>query len=119
MAIKRITKTDLTTKVGLDESIFLTVSIGNAQIGGSVARWKNNSNILAKGEIKNLNLGLGMDVTGKTLKLTTNVLDVNEATNGIVINHYFHNGAPSLFPYVDRVNNDGDILQLITEYTFK
>lgn len=119
MAIKKVIKTDLSAKVILDAQIYLTVTIGNAQIGGNVVRWKGNPNILAKGEIKNLNLGLGMDIKGKTLKITTNVLDVNEATNGIVVNHYFHNGSPSLFPYVDQVNSDGDILQLITEYTFK
>ncbi len=119
MAVKKVTKTDITVKVNLESAILLTVTIGNAQIGGNVIRWKNNPNILAKGEIKNLNLGLGMDLKGKTLKITTNVLDVNEATNGIVINHYFYNENPSLFTYENRVQNDGDIFQLIAEYTFK
>ena len=119
MAVKKITKTDISVKVNLETPILLTVTIGNAQIGGSVARWKNNQNILAKGEIKNLNLGLGFDIKGKTLKITTNVLDVNEVTNGIVINHYFYNGTPALYTCEDKVEKDGDILQLITEYTFK
>jgi hypothetical protein len=119
MAVKKVIKTDISVKVNLDTPILLTITIGNAQIGGNVVRWKNSQTILAKGEIKNLNLGLGVDIRGKTLKVTTNVLDVNEATNGIVINHYFYNGSPSLFTYEDRVEKDGDILQLITEYTFK
>lgn len=119
MAVKKVTKTDIPVKVNLETPILLTVTIGNAQIGGNVVRWKNNPNILAKGEIKNLRLGMGMDIKGKTLKVTTNVLDVNEATNGIVINHYFHNCTPPLFTYVDKVEKDGDIYQLITEYTFK
>lgn len=114
-----MTKTDIPVKVNLDTTVLLTVTIGNAQIGGNVVRWKSNPNILAKGEIKNLNLGLGVDIRGKILKVTTNVLDVNEVTNGIVIVHYFHNGNPSSFTYEDRVEKDGDILQLVTEYTFK
>lgn len=119
MAVKKVTKTDISVKVNLETTVFLTVTIGNAQIGGNVVRWKNNPNVLAKGEIKNLKLGLGIDIKGKILKVTTNVLDVNAVSNGIVIVHYFHNGNPAPFTYDDRVEKDGDILQLITEYTFK
>ena len=89
MAVKKVIKTDIPVKVTVDASIFLTITVGNAQIGGNVVRWKNSPTILAKGEITNLNLGLGMDIRGRTLKITTNVLDVNPMTNGIVINHFF------------------------------
>jgi hypothetical protein len=119
MAVKKLVITDIGIKAKTEETIFLTISIGNAQIGGSVVRWKNDPDILAKGEVVNLDLGTGSLIKGKILKITTNVLDVNDQTNGMVVNHYFYNAEPSLFPYTDRVNNDGDIFQLITEYNFR
>lgn len=119
MAVKKLVKTNLVVKVGQKERIYFTISIGNAQVGGSVVRWKNSQEMLAKGEVTNLDLGLGEAIRGKTIRITTNVLDVNEQTNGIIVNHYFYNGNPSLFSYGERVNNDGDILQLVTEYNFK
>ena len=119
MAVKKLVKTNLAIHVALREWIYFTISIGNAQIGGSVVRWKGDKEMLAKGEITNLDLGPGESIKGKTLKVTTNILDVNEQTNGIVVNHYFYNGKPSLFTYSERVNNDGDIFQLVIEYIFK
>jgi len=118
MAVKKINKQEQIT-ANTPDSILLTITIGNAQIGGSVVRWKNSQEIIGKGEIKNLNLGTGTTLKGRVLKVTTNVLDVNEQTNGIIINDYFYNSGKPLFTFEDRVNNDGDILQLITEYNFK
>lgn len=119
MAVKKLVRNNLVVKLALHQRVFLTVSIGNAQIGGSVVRWKNKPGIIAKGEVTNLELGLGEEIRGKIVRITTNVLDVNEQTNGVVVNHYFYNGKPALFSYDDRVNNDGDIFQLITEYSFR
>jgi len=119
MAVKKLVKTNISVKVLLKQTVYFTVSIGNAQIGGSIVRWKNSQVSLAKGEITNLDLGPGEKIKGKILRVTTNVLDVNEQTNGIIVSHYFYNGSPSLFSYEQRVNSDGDILQLVTEYNFK
>lgn len=119
MAVKKLVRSNLVVKLTLQHKVFFTVSIGNAQIGGSVVRWKNKQEVIAKGEVTNLELGLGEELRGKILRVTTNVLDVNEQTNGVVVNHYFYNGKPALFSFDERVNNDGDIFQLITEYNFR
>lgn len=118
MNVKRRTESEELT-VGGTENVFLTVTIGNAQIGGNVARFKNSSVILAKGEITNLDLGPGADLCGKTLKVTTNVLDVNEQTNSIVITYFFHACTPPVTFFHDTVTNDGDIFSLSVEFSFK
>jgi hypothetical protein len=98
--------------------VILTVTIGNAQIGGNVVRWKGSQQILAKGNIENVSLGNGANIRGRVLRITTNVLDVNPSTNGVVINHYFHNAQPALFPFSGVVDHESDIYQLIADYLF-
>lgn len=102
-----------------NENVYLTITIGNAQIGGSVVRWKGSSEIIGKGEISALNLGKGSSVKGKTLAIMTNVLDVNLATNGIVINYYFQNASDASVTFSDTVDNHGDVFSLELDVTFK
>jgi len=118
MNIKQVTKPTVTVTVDKTSDIFLDITIGNAQIGGSTVRFINNPNLLGKGAINNLNLGLGQSLAGQTIEIVTNVLDVNKVTNGIVITHYFHNATPAMFAFNDTVDADGDIYSLTTQYSF-
>ena len=108
----------MTVTVDKSSQIYLDITIGNAQIGGSVVRFAGNTAIIGKGSITNLNLGLGQSLVGQTLQVVTNVLDVNSVTNGIVVTNYFHNATPAIYPYSDTVDNDGDIFSLTTQYNF-
>jgi hypothetical protein len=117
MALKKRTET-VALSVIKKQNILLTITIGNAQIGGNVVRFKNASGILGKGEIQNLDLGLGSDLIGKTLKVTTNILDVNDQTNGVVVTYFFHNCDPAATMFHDTVKDDGDIFSFIVEFNF-
>jgi len=100
------------------QNIFLTITIGNAQIGSNVVRFKNAKDPLGKGEIQNLDLGLASDLIGKTLRVTTNILDVNEQTNGIVATYFFHGCTPAATMFHDTVDVDGDIFSFLIEFNF-
>jgi hypothetical protein len=118
MAIKKSSKI-VSLKAAPDENALLTITIGNAQIGGSVVRFKNSAGIIGKGEIKNLQLGMGAELSGKTLKVTTNILDVNEQTNGIVVTYFFSGCTPAVTVFHDTVANDGDIFSYLVDFNFK
>lgn len=102
---------------GSNSDIFLTITVGNAQIGGSIVRF-GDSSIIGKGEIENLNLGKGSELFGKTLQVMTNILDVNEQTNGIVVTYFFSSCMPPAVSFFDRVDNDGDIFSFEIEFNF-
>lgn len=113
---KRAESVELQVQPG--QNIFLTVTIGNAQIGGNVVLYKGTSVILAKGEINNLSLGMGADLAGKTLTVVTNILDVNEQTNGVVVTYFFHAATPAVTVFHDTVDNEGDIFSFSVDFIF-
>ncbi|WP_212003371.1 hypothetical protein [Chitinophaga sp. HK235] len=118
MAIrKRKESADLTVSPGSD--VVLNISIGNAQIGASVIRLDNDDNPLAKGEIRNLQLGKADQLKGKVLHVITNVLDTNSLTNGIVVTYSFSGCTPSVVLYQDEVITDGDIMSFLLDFNFK
>ena len=102
-----------------DAIVYLTVITGNAQIGGSLVKFSDESNDLIKGDVKNLKLGTGSDLRGRTLEVTTNVLDVNPGTNNIVITHRFEGATPREIVNSDSVDSDGDIFSFVTSYLFQ
>lgn len=119
MTIKKRKKPPADIFVRSYQTVFITVNIGNAQIGGSVLKFKHSTDVFAKGKINNFKIGKGEDLVGKTLKITTNVLDSNSSTNKISITHDFKNGFTSTFPFYGTVDNEGDVFSLTTEYNFK
>ena len=118
MALKKRTES-VNLEVQKTENVFLTITIGNAQIGGNFIRFKNSQNVLAKGEVQNLNLGLGSDLIGKALKVTTNILDANSQTNGIVVTYFFQSCTPPVTVFHDTVNNDGDVFSFLVDFNFQ
>lgn len=98
--------------------VLLTITIGNAQIGGSVVKIKNTSTILGKGEIANLRIGTKADLKGKTITVITNILDANEQTNGVVVTYFFHACQSPVTTFNDKVDNDGDIFSFTVDFNF-
>ena len=119
MAIKKRTEPPVDIDVDRGNETFVTIIIGNTQIGGSVLKFKDSNQVLEKGEIKNFPLGKGSDLVGRTLKVTTSVLDSNTSTNKMIVTHKFPNCTLDSFEYEDQVDEDGDIFQLIVHYNFK
>ena len=103
---------------GANSDIFLTITVGNAQIGGSIVQFVD-SPIIGKGDIENLNLGKGSELHGKALKVMTNILDVNEQTNGVVVTYFFSSCTPPAIVFFDKVDNDGDIFSFDIEFNFQ
>ena len=116
MNIKKVTRPQVTLTADANSTVVLSVTIGNGQIGGNVVSL--NGTQLAKGTISNLSLGTGASLSGKTLTVVTNVLDVNPATNKIAITHFFYNAEPAVQTQNDTVDDDGDVYSLTATYLF-
>lgn len=121
MAIKPVNKGTYSIPVDDTSLLLLSITIGNAQIGGNLLEL--DGQVVAKGKIKDFALGNGKGLRGKMLKVTTNVLDVNPSSNRISITHYFRNGTSTVFQYPEHgddpgVDNAGDIYSLEANYKF-
>lgn len=117
MKVKKRTESVKLAADGTDD-VLLTITIGNAQIGGNIVKNKTTSTVLGKGEIQNLFLGTKKDLQGKTITVTTNILDTNEQTNGVVVTYFFHACQPAVTTFNDKVDNDGDIFSFIIDFNF-
>lgn len=72
-----------------NEDIYISIKIGNAQIGGNVVQ-KEDGTVLAKGGFTEpVLLGNSSELKGEILKVTTNILDVNPSTNNCVLTTNF------------------------------
>jgi hypothetical protein len=119
MPIKKKTLPIVTVAVTQGQSVFLTIIIGNAQIGASLLKFVDDTTLIAKGTIQMMLLGKGETLNGKTLNVITNVLDTNPSTNKMVVIHEFKNASPDSLEYEDEVAAEGDILSLTRSFTFK
>ena len=117
MKVKKRTESVNLVADGSD-NVILGITIGNAQIGGSVVKIKNTSTVIAKGDIQNLNLGSKATLAGKTITIFTNILDANDQTNGVVVTYFFHACQPAATTFSDKVDNDGDIFSFIVDFNF-
>ncbi|MES2484342.1 MAG: hypothetical protein V4581_00100 [Bacteroidota bacterium] len=117
-----MSKSKTTTKsvriLNPEAKVYLTITIGNAQIGGTLVKWNDTDGNLGKGIIQNLYLGYGHEISGRNLDLFTNIIDVNPQTNGVVVTYYFHNCDPVTFTLSDSVDNEGDIFSFRTHINF-
>lgn len=94
---------------------FLSITIGNAQIGGSFVE-DQDGNLIVKGIVTNFNLGKGSTLIGKKIKIFTNVLDVNDMSDDIIVTHRFTNERKS-FRYQETAPENG-VVSIEVEYTF-
>ncbi|HUR12602.1 MAG TPA: hypothetical protein VM012_14600 [Flavitalea sp.] len=102
-------------------TVFLTIKIGNAQIGGSIVQFTDEDEPFEKGKIKKLPLGKFNTLNNRTINVITNVLDSNSATNKIIVRHQFHyeEEEVEVITIEDEVLNHNDILSITTTYQFK
>jgi len=117
MSVKKRNET-VDLKLSSDETIYLTITIGNAQIGGNVLKLIGSDFLVGKGGINNLNLGLGEGLIGKKLVVVTNILDVNEQTNAMVATYEFQGSNPLSTVFTDKIDDDGDIFSLTVTFNF-
>lgn len=122
MTVKNRTEPAQDIHLGTASQVFLTITIGNAQIGGSIVQFKDAAQPVAKGQIVDLNLGTGAGLDNSVLQVQTNVLDSNDSINRIVFTHFFHDESGNQlasFQIKDQVDSDGDILSSLATYNFQ
>lgn len=98
-----------------EENEVLSITIGSAQIGGSFVE-DQNGNLIVKGTVTNFNLGKGSTLIGKKIKIFTNVLDVNNMSDDIIVTHRFTNERKT-FRYQETAPENG-VVSIQVEYTF-
>ena len=99
-----------------EDDVFLTVDIGDAQLGGSSVF--ANGEPKGKGIISNINLGSGNELRGGIVVVKTVVADVNDMTNNTSVTYVFTGGlSPKTKPAFSQVDNDGD--SMIFSATFR
>ena len=120
MQVKKQTEKPVDISLKANADIFISVIIGNRQIGGAILRYKDEEEPFAKGKIKSLSLGKGKSLIGRTLLVMTNVLDSNDSTDKIVITHEFDDAVAefSSTEIDGTVDNDGDVFSSSATYNF-
>jgi hypothetical protein len=114
--LKMVEKDTVEHPVDPGTEVLFTVIIGNAQKGASRIE-DENENLIKKGRIKDFSLGNADDLKGKIYTVFTNVLDVNDASNDVLITHSFSNKAIDYHYNDDKVPEKG-ILSLKVKYKF-
>ena len=122
MQIKERVEPPVDLIVKSNSEVFMTIIIGNRQIGGAILEFEGDEEPYAKGKIKNLSLGKGRELFDTVLMVETNVLDSNTAHNRIIITHNFHYEDGTVIQsieIVDEVDNHKDVLSSDATYNFK
>lgn len=114
MNIKTVTRPTNELHI-ISESLSLYVKIGNAQVGGTKVRDDETGEELGKGSSE-IHLGSSPNLKDKVLRVTTNILDVNPATNKVIVTYTFEKTAPEQFVFEDVVEENGDMLSLVSKY---
>lgn len=104
-------------KVGTNAPVFLTVTIGDSQVGGTTVIFDGQSLGPDDGEINNLPIGkAGDNIQFKLLVCTTNVKDINPASNKTSVTYTLTGGEePQDFPFeIDASQNGGYAMYAVT-----
>lgn len=109
------------TKLALDDTatqpVRLTVTVGNAQIGGSVVKIDDHE--VADGRnIRDLDLGPEGSLIGKALTVRTVVTDVNPSTNRLVVTYELKTSSDELSHRLRTSvsSNDSAFFELYVEF---
>ncbi len=101
--------------------IFLTVTVGNRQIGGAILQFEGDSDPFKKGRIKNLSFDDVNSLNGKCLVIRTNIIDSNPINNRVVFTHkFFEENGNEIKSFVvkDELTEHNDVLSSSAYYTF-
>ena len=90
--------------------VFLSVKVGNGQLGGSAVFVGNSSKPLAVDLlIDRLDVGNGQDLAASKIFVKSVVADVSDLTNKMIVTYRLEGGpSVSTFQLTDEVENDGD-----------
>jgi hypothetical protein len=116
MSVKRRSEEPVQVKVNPADEASLSV-ISNGHIGSSTVKFRFTSDILGQGEIKDLVIGKGNAIAGKTLRVATRVL-IASPNKKIVVTHELKNAEPPEFIYRDEVGDNHDVFTLVADYIF-
>lgn len=117
MSVKKRSEEVKPVKINRNDSIRLTVLIGNGHIGSSTVKFRYTSAEPWQGEITNLFIGKGKDIIGKTLRVVTRALPASP-NKKFIITHALENAAPPEFIYHDEIGDNHDVLTLTADYLF-
>lgn len=104
-------------KTGNNAPVYLTVTIGDSQVGGTTVMFNGQSIGPASGDINNLQIGsTGDNLQYKLLICTTNIKDINPATNHTSVTYTLAGGEQTQsFPFeIDASQNGGFAIYSIT-----
>jgi hypothetical protein len=104
-------------KIGNNAPIYLTVTIGDNQVGGTSVIFDGQSIGPANGTIDKLQIGSsGDNLQFKLLLCTTNIKDINTETNQTSVTYTLTGGEePQDFPFtIDTTQNGGLAMYSIT-----
>jgi hypothetical protein len=80
-----------TYAVGGSSEVYLTVTVGDGQVGGSSVLWKGE--IIGEGSVEKLKIGGSGEVLKfKTFRCTTRIKDINPLTNRTSVTHNLTGG---------------------------
>lgn len=107
-------------KIGAKAPIFLTVTIGDNQVGGTTVVFDGNSIGPVNGEITNLQIGnAGDNLQYKLLICTTDIKDINPATNKTSVTYTLSGGEQSEdFPFTIDVDQQGGFAMYSITFAF-
>jgi len=98
--------------------VILSVKIGNAQIGSSLVKLDNKE--ISRGEIKDLIIGNGSDIIGKTLSIKTVITDVSDKTNVLTVQYTLKGGETDKnYDLKDEVSEEGDSVIFRANFEFQ
>ena len=103
---------------GEDNTVSLTIIIGDAQIGGSSVK-VDDKPVGSPGAIKKLKLGKGKDLPAKTVEVKTLVADVSDTTDQTSVTYVLDGAEPAKVIARRKVQNNGDGILYRAKLTFE
>jgi hypothetical protein len=99
--------------------VFLTVTIGKGQVGGTSLHW--HGRITSEGRVEKKKIGANNErLGGQVLGCTTRIRDVNPRTNMTRVTYRFEGGAKSeSFPFEMQAAGAGGFVTFSIDFHFR
>ena len=102
-----------------DEDVFLTVKIGQGQLGATEVFRRNDMLVKGGVVISRFNLGPGFSLAGDSISVESLVNDVGGQTNKMSVTYLIENGAKTTkFVARHTVAHDADMCSFVSAITF-
>jgi hypothetical protein len=98
--------------------VYLTVTIGKAQVGGTCLHW--DGKITGEGSVRSKKIGKrNEDLRGRLLGCTTRIKDVNPRTNATAVTYSFKGGKkPQSFRFKMPAAGEGGFVVYSIDFLF-